>query len=66
MAVVCILVVIKAKGCATAVVNIVARCWLWSLGLTAKEVVAISLGYIALVMRGNSKGQEDAGAVGVV
>ena len=45
------LVVIEANGCATAVVNIVARCCMRSLGLTARRVITVSLGYIALVMR---------------
>jgi hypothetical protein len=45
------LVVIEAKGCATAVFNIVARCCMWSLGLTVRQVITVSLGYIALVMR---------------
>jgi hypothetical protein len=45
------LVVIEANRCATAVVNIVARCWLWSVGLTVRRVITVSLGYVALVMR---------------
>ena len=57
------LVVVETNGCATEVVNIVA--W-WCMGLrllTARQVIAVSLGYISLVMRRSSEGQKDAEAL---